>query len=83
MKHIPATDAKAHLAELLRAVERGESFSITRHGKAIALLVPAAIEEERARRAALARFRERRRGWARVAASPEEIVAWRHEGHRA
>jgi prevent-host-death family protein len=83
MKHIPATDAKAHLAELLRAVERGESFSITRHGKAIAHLVPAAILEDRARRDALARFRERRRNWTRVAVSPEEIVAWRHEGHRA
>ena len=82
MKEIQATEAKAHLAELLRAVERGESFSITRHGKVIAHLIPAPSAEEQARRAAVARFRAARATWAKVPVSTEEILAWRHEGHR-
>lgn len=40
MREIQATEAKAHLAQLLSAVERGESFAITRHGRPIAHLVP-------------------------------------------
>ncbi len=38
MRTIQSTQAKTHLAELLDAVERGETFVITRHGKAIAQL---------------------------------------------
>jgi prevent-host-death family protein len=83
MKEIQASEAKAHLAELLRAVERGESFSITRHGKAIAHLVPAGMAEEQARREAVDRFLAKRATWPKVEISQEEILAWRHEGHRA
>lgn len=83
MKDVQATEAKAHLAELLRAVERGESFSITRHGRAIAHLVPAAAADEGARRAAVSRFRMRRASWDKAAMSTEEVLAARHEGHRA
>jgi prevent-host-death family protein len=36
-----AFDAKTHLPELLRRVERGESITITKHGRAVARLVPA------------------------------------------
>ena len=39
MREIQATDAKARLAELLRAVELGEVVAITRHGKPVAHLV--------------------------------------------
>ena len=82
MKEIQATEAKAHLAELLRAVERGESFSITRHGKAIAHSSPRPSAEEQARREAVERFRALRATWPKVEVSVEEILAWRHEGHR-
>jgi prevent-host-death family protein len=82
VKEIQATEAKAHLAELLRAVERGESFSITRHGRTIAHLVPADSSEEHARREAVQRFRALRATWPKVDVSTEEILAWRHEGHR-
>jgi prevent-host-death family protein len=81
MKEIQSTEAKSHLAELLRAVERGESFSITRHGRAIAHLVPAASAEEQARREAVERFRALRATWPKVEVSKDEIIAWRHEGH--
>jgi prevent-host-death family protein len=83
MKEIQSTEAKAHLAELLRAVERGESFSITRHGKAIAHLVPAAASDALARSKAVDRFFAARATWPKVEISEEEILAWRHEGHRA
>jgi prevent-host-death family protein len=83
MKEIQASEAKTHLAELLRAVERGESFAITRHGRPIARLVPAASVDQTARRAAVARFRALREDWEPASMTTEEILAARHEGHRA
>jgi len=58
-------EAKTKLAELLDKVEAGETVTITRHGKAVAKLVPAAIDEaERARRRALIEEIKRKRvGW--------------------
>jgi prevent-host-death family protein len=40
MSTIGAYEAKTHLPALLERVERGERFTITRHGRAIARLVP-------------------------------------------
>ncbi|MXW93554.1 MAG: type II toxin-antitoxin system prevent-host-death family antitoxin, partial [Rhodospirillaceae bacterium] len=40
MQTISATEAKARLAELLRTVERGETVALTRHGAAIAHVIP-------------------------------------------
>jgi prevent-host-death family protein len=82
MREIQATEAKTHLARLLSAVERGESFAITRHGRPIAHLVPAAAAE-RAARDAVARFRARRARWGKASVPLEEILAARHHGHRA
>lgn len=36
MREIRALEAKAHLAQILDEVERGETIVITRHGRAIA-----------------------------------------------
>jgi prevent-host-death family protein len=83
MKEIQASEAKTHLAELLRAVERGESFAITRHGRTIAQLLPAAAVDRAARRAAVARFRTLRESWDPASMTTEEILAARHEDHRA
>ena len=82
MRIVTATEAKARLAELLRAVESGETIAITRHDKAIVHLVPAQAQDHAARAAAVARFRRRRAGWQRIEMSTEEILAARHEGHR-
>ena len=81
MREIQATEAKAKLAELLRTVERGESVVITRHGQPVAHLVPAQENDLARRRAAVERFRERRRKWRKIDMSTEEILAARHEGH--
>ena len=66
MREVAATDAKAHLAELLRAVEYGETVAITRHGKTVAArdeeaLVPHDWHVE-VRSALLAAERRRRLG---------------------
>ena len=62
MQAIGAFEAKNKLAALLDRVERGEEIVITRHGKAVARLVPNAggIDQSQAR-AAVERIRERAR----------------------
>ncbi len=73
------------LADLLDRVERGEEITVSRHGRPIARLVPAPVahDVERARRAVekLAELREQLRA-EHGTVSLEEILAWRHEGHR-
>ena len=82
MREIQATEAKTRLAELLRAVEHGETVAITRHGKPVAHLVPARAEDRANRERAVERFRQRRAMWKPVALSTKEMLAARHEGHR-
>jgi prevent-host-death family protein len=40
MRQVGVYDAKTHLPRLLDAVERGETITITRHGRPVAKLVP-------------------------------------------
>ena len=82
MREFPATEAKTRLAELLRSVELGESIAITRHGKTIAHLVPALVQERASREATVDRFLKRRSDWENAGMSPDEILVARHEGHR-
>lgn len=42
MPSVGAYEAKTHLSALLDRVERGERITITRHGREVAMLVPAA-----------------------------------------
>jgi prevent-host-death family protein len=42
METINLADAKAHLSELVDRVEAGDTVAITRHGKPVARLTPAA-----------------------------------------
>jgi len=39
-REVRASEAKAHLPQLLNEVERGETIVITRHGRRIARIVP-------------------------------------------
>jgi len=60
---VGAFDAKTHLSELLDRAEKGETITITRHGKPVARLVPADDEAGRARRrAAIEKLKELRKG---------------------
>lgn len=45
MQTVGAYEAKTHFAQLLDAVENGETITITRHGVPIALLVPPSTEQ--------------------------------------
>jgi prevent-host-death family protein len=46
---IGAFDAKTRLSELLRKVDRGERFTITVRGRAVARLIPAKPERDAAK----------------------------------
>lgn len=80
MREVQSSDAKTHLTQLLSEVERGESFTITRRGRAVARLVPAddlrreeiekTMQQIVALRASLPRI------------PVDEIRQARHEGHR-
>jgi prevent-host-death family protein len=60
MATVGAFEAKTHFAQLLQRVERGEEIVITRRGKEVARLVPAATKPDReATMAAFRRLRER------------------------
>ena len=80
MREIQASAAKARLAELLDQVERGETVTITRHGKAIARLVPEEEWRRAAARRAMDEIKEMRKHAGR--ATVEEILAWRDEGRK-
>ena len=45
MKFVGVGEAKTNLSQLIEAVERGETVTITRHGKPVARVVP--VESER------------------------------------
>jgi len=44
-RNLSIVEAKTHLSDCIREVERGGTVLITRHGKAVAALVPAEILE--------------------------------------
>jgi prevent-host-death family protein len=62
MHSVGSYEAKTHLPQLLARVEHGETITITRHGKPVARLVPAAASQARpdlaAAVAAMAEFQE-------------------------
>lgn len=81
MKTIQATDLKANLSAVLGDVERGETIDITRHGKAVARLVP--VNDEYAdRRRAIEALREWRKTLPRTGITVEDILSARDEGRK-
>ena len=79
MDQIGASEATRHLPRLLDRVARGESLTITRHGKPVARLVPVTGDRERVQEAAT-RNVERRKHLKRVPFA--DLMAPIHEGHR-
>jgi prevent-host-death family protein len=84
MKSIAVYEAKVRFSELLAAVQAGEEFEITKHGKPMARVIPAPpgpdeAELQRARvEAAFARLAELREGFV-LEGDIKEIIA---EGRR-
>ena len=88
MHEVPAAEVEARLAELLRRAERGEEIAITRDGRAVARLSPAHPDDPAPlspaeRSAAVRRFIEERKKLEPLRMTVDEILAARHEGHRA
>lgn len=78
MREIQASEAKTHLPSLLDEVERGESIVITRHGRAIARLIPERDEKREDIRRAIAEMKAARKGLGKI--SVEELLSARDEG---
>ena len=57
METVGSFEAKTHLPKLLERVARGERITITKHGKPVAMLVPAQPLGERDAKTVVAEFR--------------------------
>jgi prevent-host-death family protein len=80
MREIQASDAKARLPQLLDDVERGETLIITRHGRAIARIVPEVNRRQEEVDRALASIRELRKRTGKVPL--KELRSARDEGRK-
>jgi prevent-host-death family protein len=80
VRTIRSSDAKARLSELLDDVERGQTLVITRHGRAVARLVPEGDEAHAETLRAMERIEAFRQTMPRLSLS--EILSARHQGHR-
>jgi prevent-host-death family protein len=58
---VGAYEAKTHFSQLLERVEKGERITITKHGKAVALLVPVDAARKRPVSEVIAEIRELRK----------------------
>lgn len=79
---IATTELKAKLSEILSDVERGESIGITRHGKMIARIAPEGTVSREEVRRSVDQLRRLRASLPKTGLTLEEILQWRHEGHR-
>ena len=80
MREIQASEAKTHLPSLLDEVERGETVIITRHGRAIARIVPEASLRQEEIDKAVADIRAAGRRNGKIAL--RDILSARREGHK-
>jgi prevent-host-death family protein len=80
MREIQASDAKAHLPRLLDDVERGETVVITRHGRAIARIVPEVERRQEEIDRAIMGIKELSRRTGKI--TLEALLSARHEGHK-
>ncbi len=83
METIQASEAKTHFLRILDKVEKGESITVSRHGKAVARIIPIPpsddVRRERIARA-MANILEIRKRTKPI--SIEEILLARDEGRR-
>lgn len=80
MRTVQASEAKTHLPQLLDDVERGATLIITRHGRAIARLVPEETKRQAEIDEAIREINEWRRRAPRM--TVEEILSARNEGRK-
>jgi len=80
MREIQASEAKTHLPQLLDDVEHGETIVITRHGRAIARLVPEAQRRQAEIDQAIEAMNRLRTRVGKL--TLQDLLAARHEGHK-
>jgi prevent-host-death family protein len=80
MREVQASDAKAHLPQLLDDVERGETVVITRHGRPIARIVPEAHLRQEEIDKAIQGIKALRKRTGKI--TVEELLSARHEGQK-
>ncbi len=82
METVGAFDAKTRLSELLERTAKGETFEITKHGRAVGRLIPPATVRDRETAAAAAERLIALGQSVQGKISREELIASIHEGHR-
>ena len=80
MRQVQASEAKTHLPQLLDDVERGETIVITRHGRAIARIVPEVDLRQAEIDRAIAKIKAFRERTGKL--TVDEPVSAKHEGHK-
>jgi prevent-host-death family protein len=80
IREIQASEAKTHLPQLLDEVERGETLIITRHGRAIARIVPEADRRQEEIDRAIEQIRAIRKRTGSI--TVEELQSSRDEGRK-
>ena len=79
MKSVGAYEAKTHFPKLLGRVAKGESIEITRHGVAVAKLVPVNRASSEDIAAIISKWRDSRRG---IRLNGLSIKQMKEEGRR-
>jgi len=79
-RKVQASEAKTHLPRLLDEVERGETIIVTRHGRAIARIIPEAYQRQEEIDQAIGDIKEL--GKETGKASVEEILSLIREGRK-
>ena len=80
MREVQASDAKAHLPQLLDDVELGDTVVITRHGRPIARIVPEADRRQQEIGKAIEGIKALRKRTGKVTVA--ELLSARQEGHK-
>ena len=80
MREVQASDAKAHLPQLLDDVERGDTVVITRHGRPIARIVSEADRRQQEIGKAIEGIKALRKRTGKVTVA--ELLSARQEGHK-
>lgn len=80
MKTVGAFEAKTHLSQLLDQVAKGESITITRHGEAVAQLIPAKpVRDPQTLVALVEEIKRTRKGRTLRGIKIKDLM---HEGHK-
>ena len=79
MTEVASYEAQTHLPRLLERVAKGEHSTITRHGVAVAILIPAGDRRDRSADEVIAALRRFRKGRKRGSSSQKSMI---EEGRR-